>query len=167
MKPHPRIRKTVKCGGTLVSATILLLWLGSRWMGLAVGMRPFGYVAVYDGQIRWADDFPKSGLLMNTFPVPDSGFGKFPWSYGLIVHADFRQWYVLAWRTNSGAPPFGSCCGFRSFFLHSRALWRGLSTGAPIGVPGSAHARSATTIAPASRRGLCVRSAAHLCKLRR
>ncbi len=31
MKPHPRIRKMVKWGGTLVSVVLLVVWVGSGW----------------------------------------------------------------------------------------------------------------------------------------
>ena len=31
MKPHPRIRKTVKWGGAAVSVVLMVAWVGSKW----------------------------------------------------------------------------------------------------------------------------------------
>jgi hypothetical protein len=31
MRPHPRIRKTVKWGGAVVSVVLLVVWVGSGW----------------------------------------------------------------------------------------------------------------------------------------
>jgi hypothetical protein len=31
MKPHPRIRKTIKWGGSVVTALLVVVWIGSGW----------------------------------------------------------------------------------------------------------------------------------------
>ncbi len=31
MKPHPRIRKTIKWGGAVVTALLVVVWIGSGW----------------------------------------------------------------------------------------------------------------------------------------
>jgi hypothetical protein len=31
MKPHPRIRKTIKWGGAAVTMLLVVVWIGSRW----------------------------------------------------------------------------------------------------------------------------------------
>jgi hypothetical protein len=33
MKPHPRIRKTIKWGGAAVTVLLVVVWVGSRWGG--------------------------------------------------------------------------------------------------------------------------------------
>jgi hypothetical protein len=55
MKPHPRIRKTVKWGGAAVSVVLMVVWVGSRWffadvstargtgVGVAAGRLSFSY----------------------------------------------------------------------------------------------------------------------------
>ena len=38
MKPHPRIRKTIKWGGAAVTVLLVVVWVGSGW--LSVGWVP-------------------------------------------------------------------------------------------------------------------------------
>jgi len=35
MKPHPRIRKTIKWGGAAVTVLLVVVWIGSGWYSLA------------------------------------------------------------------------------------------------------------------------------------
>jgi hypothetical protein len=35
VKPHPRIRKTVKWGGAVVTLLLVVVWIGSGWWGVA------------------------------------------------------------------------------------------------------------------------------------
>lgn len=35
MKPHPRIRKTIKWGGLVITVLLLVVWIGSAWRGVA------------------------------------------------------------------------------------------------------------------------------------
>jgi hypothetical protein len=58
MKPHPRIRKTIKWGGAAVTLLLVVVWIGSAlwrvsWGGkgskyLVLGAGRFGYVAGVD-----------------------------------------------------------------------------------------------------------------------
>ncbi len=34
MKPHPRIRKTIKWGGAVVTVLLVVVWIGSGWWGV-------------------------------------------------------------------------------------------------------------------------------------
>jgi hypothetical protein len=34
MKPHPRIRKTIKWGGAVVTVLLVVVWIGSGWLQL-------------------------------------------------------------------------------------------------------------------------------------
>jgi hypothetical protein len=52
MKPHPRIRKTIKWGGAAVTVLLVVVWVGSGWLSVrftahprvpAVTLRPSGF----------------------------------------------------------------------------------------------------------------------------
>jgi hypothetical protein len=43
MKPHPRIRKMIKWGGAAVTVLLVVVWIGSAWVGLTL---LFGATAV-------------------------------------------------------------------------------------------------------------------------
>ena len=52
MRPHPRIRKTIKCGGAALTVLLVVVWIGSAWW--AVGWQPTDYthIEVEYGQLR-------------------------------------------------------------------------------------------------------------------
>ena len=40
MKPHPRIRKTIKWGGAAATVLLVVVWIGSGWVVLGWGHSP-------------------------------------------------------------------------------------------------------------------------------
>ena len=51
MKPHPRVRKTIKWGGAVVTVVLLVVWIGSGWVFLSLATQSRKAMFVYDGQI--------------------------------------------------------------------------------------------------------------------
>ena len=52
MKPHPRIRKTVKWGGAVVSVVLLVVWVGSGWCGVCLTSDRRFFANIVQGQAR-------------------------------------------------------------------------------------------------------------------
>jgi len=51
VKPHPRIRKTVKWGGAILTLFLVALWIGSGWFNVA-SWSANGGVAIGYGELR-------------------------------------------------------------------------------------------------------------------
>jgi hypothetical protein len=51
MKPHPRIRRTIKWGGAALTALFAVTWVGSGWWGFA-WIRPHTVLMVGSGQFE-------------------------------------------------------------------------------------------------------------------
>jgi hypothetical protein len=51
MKPHPRIRKTIKWGGAVVTVLLVVVWIGSRWLGADWHGMGSGYAMIVDGSL--------------------------------------------------------------------------------------------------------------------
>jgi hypothetical protein len=57
MKPHPRIRKTMKWGGAAATLIMLTVWVGSRWFSLGFALRGSNWI-VADGGVLVCDRGP-------------------------------------------------------------------------------------------------------------
>ena len=57
MKPHPRIRKTIKWGGAAVTVLLVVVWIGSGWWSVGWTSGRYGSVSVGGGQViaMWCD----------------------------------------------------------------------------------------------------------------
>src|SRR5437773_2597147 len=66
MKPHPRIRRTMKWTGAVVTVLLVIVWVGSGWWGVSVVAPPIS-VNVLDGAlvIGWptGHEFDFNGFL--------------------------------------------------------------------------------------------------------
>jgi hypothetical protein len=51
MKPHPRIRKTIKWGGAAVTVLLVVVWFGSGWRGVR-WRNPRWDLSIYEGRFR-------------------------------------------------------------------------------------------------------------------
>jgi hypothetical protein len=51
MKPHPRIRKTIKWGGAAITSLLLVLWIGSWWYAVHA-RRVWGDIDLESGSLR-------------------------------------------------------------------------------------------------------------------
>ncbi len=51
MKPHPRIRKTIKWGGAVVTVLLVVVWVGSGWRGARWSDSRWD-VSIYEGRFR-------------------------------------------------------------------------------------------------------------------
>jgi hypothetical protein len=55
VKPHPRIRKTVKWGGAVVSVLLVVVWVGSGWWQVNVDLASGMHLEVFHGNVRAAN----------------------------------------------------------------------------------------------------------------
>ena len=58
MKPHPKIRKTIKWGGAVVTVLLVVVWIGSGWWGAEYTTRQGKLRAMW----TWSDMDPVSAL---------------------------------------------------------------------------------------------------------
>ena len=52
MKPHPRVRKTIKWGGAVVTVVLLVVWIGTGWVFLSLATQSRKAMFVYDPERR-------------------------------------------------------------------------------------------------------------------
>ena len=102
MKPHPKIRKTVKWGGAAVSVLLLVVWVGSGWVWVRWDGSHWGAV-VQSGVISFLD---------YRSPVPPEYQG---WTSMVHPHA-----FPLLWSFQSEAAQFA--------YRYSVPLWAPLLT---------------------------------------
>jgi hypothetical protein len=71
MKPHPRIRKTIKWGGAAVTVLLVVVWIGSGWFACCCLPTQRSWVSVYGGQVTFGQalDGP-----ITTRPIPIQRF---------------------------------------------------------------------------------------------
>ncbi len=50
MRPHPKIRNTVKWGGAVVSVLLAVVWIASGWIVVRCGNSPAAYAGVERGR---------------------------------------------------------------------------------------------------------------------
>ncbi len=77
MKPHPRIRKTVKWGGAVVSVLLVVVWIGSGW-------KYVGWASERGAMVGIGDGYLALGRLGTTYDAGPPG-----------------------WRTGPNTDPFG------------------------------------------------------------
>ncbi len=102
MKPHPRIRKTIKWGGAVVTVLLVVVWIGSGWLMCGwAGKSQAGehlQVLVIWGRIEishWpSPSVPKwSRAVLESHPK----LGFFQWSFGYsTMDIDIPLWAVAA-----------------------------------------------------------------------
>ncbi len=91
VKPHPRIRKTVKWGGAVVSVLLLVVWVASVWCGV-------GYHTLYKGFGI------SSGILAVTGTTPPQAEYMPGWAFDADRSIDRMRWWFdvgttsLEWR---------------------------------------------------------------------
>jgi hypothetical protein len=98
VKPHSRIRKTIKWGGAAVTLLLVVVWIGSGWYSLW-RMNPEGYTLGVIGGRAVAAHAPSAmgGFLSPTgWHFVRSSF-SLQWSFSLESHPS--EWYlrVPAW----------------------------------------------------------------------
>jgi hypothetical protein len=76
MWPYPRIRKTVKWGGTVVSVVLELVWMASGW----------GWLGVYTDHF---DVGVASGIVHVEVLAPPRPPGPYAWGGGIGAHPYF------------------------------------------------------------------------------
>jgi hypothetical protein len=87
MKPHPRIRKTVKWGGAAVTLLLVAAWIASRWRTVSFASGHNDEVGLTRGllDIYIAEDRTAPSLMPEGWGVgwPEPASGRPHWSWGL------------------------------------------------------------------------------------
>jgi hypothetical protein len=113
MKPHPRIRKTIKWGGAAVTVLLLVVWIGSGWFysiraaRIAIGCAHGSLVVAPNGDGR---SMPTWWWGWHFYRIP-AGFdlwfsykGEYDWSVPLwVLIAPLGASTALAWRADARA----------------------------------------------------------------
>jgi hypothetical protein len=69
MKPHPRIRKTIKWGGAAVTLLLAVVWIGSGWVELDWGLPNSQHYALSVGVFSlWGPGGSSGGFDVGTHP---------------------------------------------------------------------------------------------------
>jgi hypothetical protein len=87
MKPHPRIRKTIKWGGAAVTLLLVVVWISSWAYHPCLYLRPGAAVSLAVGgiEIYWDDTF-RTGIQAGLFE-----------SRRAILAAGHRRWFRGLW----------------------------------------------------------------------
>ncbi len=91
MKPHPRIRKTVKWGGAVVTVLLAAMWIGSIWWGVSWTWSKSGWVVLAAGKLR-AWHYAESARV-----IPQPGWRVYRvqgFSWGLEGNTSVKHWFV-------------------------------------------------------------------------
>ncbi len=115
MKPHPRIRKTIKWGGAAVTVLLVVVWVGSGWWIAMLDFKQGLSVALWGGQIRATYE----RFVGEQFAIPDLDTGPYPtpfawsfewWTTGPVSRYDCPMWFpagasflitAAAWRLDA------------------------------------------------------------------
>ena len=119
MKPHPRIRRTIKWGGAAMTVLLVVAWVGSATRGLTA----------YYGRVTVNIEH---GQIVVNGPTP----GGAPWPNGLTVESTGPYFFQLKWwgtwwsrppRWTASVPvwPFALVAGLTVLAAWSRELMDG------------------------------------------
>jgi hypothetical protein len=93
MRPHPRIRKTIKWGGAAVTVLLLIAWLASIWRSFGVSTPAGGSVSV------------RFGMLNFDGPMFGAGSRGGQWYWGREHNPYPFQWTLYRGTEQSMNPP--------------------------------------------------------------
>jgi hypothetical protein len=99
MKPHPRIRKTIKWGGAAVTVLLVVVWIGSGWWGLWWWSKGGDCAAIAMGSaIIGTQDYPVPANAAG-FNVEHSSTTNFRWWLWSAEHTGPTTWqlYIPLW----------------------------------------------------------------------
>jgi hypothetical protein len=91
MKPHPRIRKTIKWGGAAAILLLLVVWLGSGWGRLLWQTQGWWRFVVARGRIVVTHSDP---AVNKSSPQVDFGAGEFRWEWRYFRTSAGGGWAV-------------------------------------------------------------------------
>jgi hypothetical protein len=110
MKPHPRIRKTIKWGGAAVTVLLVVVWIGSGWCSP-------GWVS--KGRAVALDRGRVCLIRLEGLAVPDGAM----WS---VQPADMPHWYLWfdSFKQYEIGPRIPLWCPVLLALLATTAAWR-------------------------------------------
>jgi hypothetical protein len=96
MKPHPRIRKTIKWGGAAVTALLVMVWIWSAWW--------HGFL--WNSGRHWLDvSLGRVTIAFQTWPhPPEDGAGFTTLNPAMTGWRNLVQAPVPTWETNGLGP---------------------------------------------------------------
>jgi hypothetical protein len=83
MKPHPRIRKTIKWGGAALTVLLVVVWIGNGWWSLS-WVSPKRMIRFYDGSVDVSSISPPSANRLVGWIggyVPQTLWGRWSWRW--------------------------------------------------------------------------------------
>jgi hypothetical protein len=98
MKPHPRIRKTIKWGGLVLILCMLAAWNISRFTGKGIWYRSGGFVAYFSHgsiELHWADLANGGYVAPQIEPGIHVGPGGRASVHGPHWYSDPRLWQFI------------------------------------------------------------------------
>jgi hypothetical protein len=114
MKPHPRIRKTIKWGGAAVTVLLVVAWVGSGWLACGWQARDGRAIFATAGAIGWVVyGQPDSDGVTTTMVRSRSSWfltstSQAPWSFsrpapGAVTHGGIVRLLLPLWPLVVGA----------------------------------------------------------------
>lgn len=97
MTPHPRIRKTIKWGGAVVSAVLFVAWIGSGWRQVGWVTTLGNWVILHRGRVflAWQDMVMPSHFPHGAVWRPE--WGPFTWTFSFEIGNPGSFLYVPLW----------------------------------------------------------------------
>ena len=100
MKPHPRIRKTIKWGGAAVTVLLVVVWIGSEWF-VVLGSIAYREVRIEHGSVQVGQIPEDLTALVHDEP------NRFWWGSYSAPNPSFNPWWIV-WRDAPRNFPRGS-----------------------------------------------------------
>jgi hypothetical protein len=97
MRPHPRIRKTIKWGGAAVTLLLVVVWMVSGWWSAAWASDGGRGVAVATGYVVFFHTPPIPHRNFYLVPIPSNA--PYRWAWLPILKANTQKWqlYLPLW----------------------------------------------------------------------
>ncbi|HMN40148.1 MAG TPA: hypothetical protein PKE29_04835 [Phycisphaerales bacterium] len=98
MKPHPRIRKTIKWGGAAVTVLLVVVWAGSRWWNAGYEADRW-VVGAVGGRLHLSTYAPGSTAILGGWYVLRQArrFEGWQWGFSHDVFGYLESWAVPMW----------------------------------------------------------------------
>jgi hypothetical protein len=83
MKPHPKLRKTIKWGGAAVTVVLMVVWIGSRWWQAYWLGNQGGFFDIARGSIRFGVWQVGTPFFSPGLTISRIGLTNFNWCFSV------------------------------------------------------------------------------------